>query len=163
GLTDRRDVRGLGGGANSHHGGRKTDAQPTTLVTQYAARFRNRRVGRSGALLRRLARSRCGAGAGAAGLFSEPDPCPGARRDGTRVAVPQLGGTQDISLRHFIAQQGLSPREKGGTVEIMPIKNPDVLALFLRGQLDAAWVPEPWATRLVKEARAQRVVDERDL
>ncbi len=83
--------------------------------------------------------------------------------DGKRVAVPQIGGTQDVSLRHFLAAQGLSAKEKGGTVEILPIKNPDILALFLKGQLDAAWVPEPWATRLLHEAHARLIVDERDL
>jgi NitT/TauT family transport system substrate-binding protein len=83
--------------------------------------------------------------------------------DGKRVGVPQLGGTQDVSCRHFLAQAGLFPREKGGTVEIIPAKNPDILALFLRKQLDAAWVPEPWAARLVKEAGARLVVDERQL
>lgn len=83
--------------------------------------------------------------------------------DGKRVAIPQLGGTQDVSLRHFIQKEGLKPREKGGTVQIMPIKNPDILALFLRGQIDAAWVPEPWGTRLRLEAGGTTVVDERDL
>src|SRR5438477_7142864 len=83
--------------------------------------------------------------------------------DGERVADPQLGGTQDVSLRHFLAANGLQPREKGGSVQILPVKNPDVLALFLSKQIDAAWVPEPWATRLVHEARARRVLDERDL
>jgi NitT/TauT family transport system substrate-binding protein len=83
--------------------------------------------------------------------------------DGKRVAVPQFGGTQDVSLRTFLAQNGLSPREKGGTVDILPIKNPDILSLFKQKQLDAAWVPEPWASRLKHETGAQTVVDERDL
>jgi NitT/TauT family transport system substrate-binding protein len=82
---------------------------------------------------------------------------------GKRVAVPQLGGTQDVSLRHFLAAEGLHPKEKGGDVEILPVQNPDILALFLKGQLDAAWVPEPWATRLLHQAHARLVVDERDL
>src|SRR5262249_14391144 len=47
--------------------------------------------------------------------------------------------------------------------ELLPVKNPDILTLFKQGQLDAAWVPEPWATRLVAETGAQRVIDERDL
>jgi NitT/TauT family transport system substrate-binding protein len=80
-----------------------------------------------------------------------------------RVAIPELGGTQDVSLRHFMALNHLAPRESGGTVEILPIKNPDILSLFKRGQLDAAWVPEPWASRLEIEANAKVVVDERDL
>lgn len=82
---------------------------------------------------------------------------------GRRVADPELGGTQDVSLRHFLSMNGLAPRERGGTVEIVPLKNPDILTSFKQGQLDAAWVPEPWASRLRSEARAERVVDERTL
>ena len=82
---------------------------------------------------------------------------------GRRVAVPQIGGTQDISLRHFLAQKGLRGTEKGGTVEILPVKNADMLTLFLRNELDAAWVPEPWAARLIHDAHATLVLDERDL
>src|SRR5205085_2212471 len=58
---------------------------------------------------------------------------------------------------------GLKSNDKGGTVEVLPVKNPDILALFKRRQIDAAWVPEPWAARLVKEANGRIVVDERDL
>ena len=83
--------------------------------------------------------------------------------DHHRIAVPQLGGTQDVSLRHFLDVNGLSPEEKGGTVSIIPVKNPDILALFLQKQIDAAWVPEPWASRLEKDAKAKIVVDESDL
>ncbi len=80
-----------------------------------------------------------------------------------RVAVPQLGNTQDVSLRRSLRQAGLAPKGKGGDVEVLPVRNPDILALFLRKELDAAWVPEPWATRLLHEAGARRVVDEREL
>lgn len=83
--------------------------------------------------------------------------------DGKRVAVPQLGGTQDISLRHFLSREGLLPRERGGTVQILPIKPADVLSLLAKGEVDAAWVPEPWTSRLIKEAKARLLVDERDL
>jgi len=83
--------------------------------------------------------------------------------DHRRVAVPQLGGTQDVSLRHFLHESGLSPQDQGGTVEVLPVKNPDILALFIQKQIDAAWVPEPWASRLKKDAGAKTVVDERDL
>jgi NitT/TauT family transport system substrate-binding protein len=83
--------------------------------------------------------------------------------DHKRVAVPQLGGTQDVSLRHFLDLNGLAPEEKGGSVSILPVKNPDILALFLQKQIDAAWVPEPWASRLEKDAKATIVADESDL
>jgi NitT/TauT family transport system substrate-binding protein len=82
---------------------------------------------------------------------------------GKKVAVPQLGNTQDVSLRHFMKGVGLAPKEGGGTVEIIPVQNADTLTLFKQGSIDAAWVPEPWATRLVQETGATRVVDERSL
>lgn len=83
--------------------------------------------------------------------------------DGHSVAVPQLGGTQDVSCRRFLAANDLKPTEKGGSVTIVPVANPDILVLFLRKQIDAAWVPEPWASRLRDEAGAKTVVDERKL
>ncbi|MEZ0325794.1 MAG: ABC transporter substrate-binding protein [Fimbriimonas sp.] len=83
--------------------------------------------------------------------------------NGKKVATPQLGNTQDVSLRSFIAKEGLQPKDKGGQVEIIPTKNPDILMLFKQKQIDAAWVPEPWASRIVEETGAVRVIDERDL
>lgn len=81
--------------------------------------------------------------------------------DGKKFASPQLGGTQDVALRYYIQQNGLKTAENGGTVEIVPTQNPDILTLFQQGQIDGAWVPEPWATRLVLEAKGQVLVDER--
>ncbi len=83
--------------------------------------------------------------------------------DGKSVAVPQIGGTQDISCRYFLTKNGLRAKDQGGTVDVIPIKNSDILALFLQKHIDAAWVPEPWAARIKKEAGAQTVVDERTL
>ena len=53
--------------------------------------------------------------------------------------------------------------DNGGTVEIIPTQNPDILTLFKEGQIDGAWVPEPWATRLVQEGGGQIFLDERTL
>jgi NitT/TauT family transport system substrate-binding protein len=41
--------------------------------------------------------------------------------------------------------------------------NPDQLTLFQKRELDAAWAPEPWATRLIKEGNGRLFLDERDL
>jgi sulfonate transport system substrate-binding protein len=82
---------------------------------------------------------------------------------GKRVATPQLGNTQDVALRAWMRANGLKPREKGGDVQVIPIANPDQLTLFLKGQLDAAWAPEPWAARLVHEGGGRIFIDERDL
>ena len=83
--------------------------------------------------------------------------------DGKRLASPQLGNTQDVALRAYLADHGLSTTESGGTVQIIPTANPQILDLFRRGEIDGAWVPEPWATRLMVEAGGQLFLDERDL
>jgi len=82
---------------------------------------------------------------------------------GKRVASPQLGNTQDVALRVWLRANGLS--DKGGArgVEVTPLSNPDILALFARGDLAGAWVPEPWGARLIAEAGGRILVDERTL
>ncbi len=82
---------------------------------------------------------------------------------GKRVATPQLGNTQDIALRHWLRVNNLKTTDKGGTVQVIPVENPDQLTLFLRKQIDAAWSPEPWATRLMVEAGGRQFLDERSL
>jgi NitT/TauT family transport system substrate-binding protein len=81
---------------------------------------------------------------------------------GKRLATPQLGNTQDVALRVYLKQHGLAPRERGGDVQVLPMANPDILSLMKRGQLDGAWVPEPWTTRLVHEANARILVEDKD-
>lgn len=82
---------------------------------------------------------------------------------GKKFADPQKGGTQDVSLRHYLQQNGLKTTEQGGTVTITPAANADILTLFKTGQIDGAWVPEPWASRLIVEDKGKVFVDERTL
>ena len=82
---------------------------------------------------------------------------------GMKIATPQLGNTQDVALRAWLQAHNLKTRDKGGDVLVIPIANPDQLTLFLKGEIDAAWAPEPWASRLIQEANARLFVDERDL
>jgi sulfonate transport system substrate-binding protein len=82
---------------------------------------------------------------------------------GKKIATPQLGNTQDVALRAWLQAHNLKTREKGGDVLVIPIANPDQLTLFLKGEIDAAWAPEPWASRLILEANARLFVDEREL
>ncbi len=82
---------------------------------------------------------------------------------GKRVATPELGNTQDVAARSFLLANNLQVREKGGTVSILPTQNPDILTLFLKKEIDAAWVPEPWGARLVREANGKILLDERTL
>jgi NitT/TauT family transport system substrate-binding protein len=83
---------------------------------------------------------------------------------GTTLASPALGNTQDVALRAWLADQGYQTDVTGGgEVQVRPLANPDILQAFQAGQLDGAWVPEPWATRLVEEAGGTVLVDEADL
>jgi NitT/TauT family transport system substrate-binding protein len=82
---------------------------------------------------------------------------------GKRVASPQLGNTQDVALRAWLKKNGLKTKDKGGDVEVIPLANPDQLTLFLKKDLDAAWAPEPWATRLIREGNGRLFLDERTL
>lgn len=82
---------------------------------------------------------------------------------GKKLASPQLGGTQDVALRNYVVANGLQTVENGGTVEIVPTQNSQTLDLFKQGMIDGAWVPEPWASRLIVEGGGVLLVDERDL
>ena len=65
------------------------------------------------------------------------------------------GNTQDVALRKYLQDNGFKTIENGGNITIIPAANADILTLFLKKEIDGAWVPEPWATRLVKEAMAR--------
>ena len=83
---------------------------------------------------------------------------------GTTLATPQLGNTQDVALRAWLADQGYTTDlEGGGDVSIMPQANGQALEAFIAGEIDGAWVPEPWATRMVDEGGGHVLVNEADL
>jgi NitT/TauT family transport system substrate-binding protein len=82
-----------------------------------------------------------------------------AELSGKKIAIPQFGNTQDLSLRYLLLAQGLKDTTKGGTVEIVQADNPDIKTLLDKGEIDAALVPEPWGARLIKEVNAKVVLD----
>ena len=82
---------------------------------------------------------------------------------GKKIASPQMGNTQDVALRAWLIAHGMKSKDKGGDVQVIPLANPDQLTLFVKKELDAAWAPEPWATRLIKEGNGRLLVDERTL
>jgi sulfonate transport system substrate-binding protein len=106
-----------------------------------------------------------GASSGGASFVVRKDADINSPKDlaGKRLASPELGNTQDIALRSYLLKNGLKTTDQGGNVALTPIANPDILTLFLKKQLDGAWVPEPWATRLVNEANGRIFLDERSI
>jgi len=82
---------------------------------------------------------------------------------GKRIAVTQIGTTQDVALRMFLRDAGLRETTSGGDVTVLAISGATILEQMKRGELHGAWLPEPWATRVVADLSAIRLVDERDL
>src|SRR5215204_65012 len=80
-----------------------------------------------------------------------------------KFSSPQLGNTQDVALRKYLLDNGYKTKENGGNVEVIPAKNADIVSLMIKKDIDGAWLPEPWAAKLIKEANAKVLVDERDL
>jgi len=115
----------------------------------------------SGKVLRIVA----GATSGGASFIVRPDSGIQKAADlaGKKIATPQLGNTQDVALRGYLLANGLNSKEKGGTVNVIPTANPDIMTLFQKGQIAGAWVPEPWATRLINEAGGKVFMNEQDL
>lgn len=106
-----------------------------------------------------------GAASGGASFIVHPDSEINSASDfaGKKIAAPQIGNTQDVSLRHYLSENGLRTAEKGGSVIVYNISNPDIYTLFAKGDIDGAWVPEPWATILVTELNGKRLFHEEDL
>lgn len=76
-----------------------------------------------------------------------------------KVGTPQLANTQDISARHYLT----AIVKQTNLENVVPVDNAEQAALFSRGQLDAAWAPEPWGQRLISETGATLVGEEKDL
>jgi NitT/TauT family transport system substrate-binding protein len=105
-----------------------------------------------------------GASSGGAFLVVRPDITAPADLAGATLATPQLGNTQDVALRTWLREQGFAADNAGGgDVSVLPQENAATLDAFKAGEIDGAWVPEPWATRLVQEGGGAVLVDERDL
>lgn len=83
---------------------------------------------------------------------------------GATLASPQLGNTQDVALRSWLKDEGYTTSTTGGgDVQVSPTDSSVTLSLFQAGKIDGAWLPEPWASRLVLEAGAHVLVDEASL
>lgn len=74
---------------------------------------------------------------------------------GKKIATPQLGNTQDVQLRAWLAEHGLHVTYTGGDAFVVPTENSSQLALMKKGALDAVWTAEPWAALLELEAGAK--------
>jgi NitT/TauT family transport system substrate-binding protein len=83
--------------------------------------------------------------------------------DGKKIAIPQYGNTQDLSLRNILNNNNLKDSTKGGTVEVRQASNADIKTLMSKGDIDAALVPEPWGSILLKEVNANIIADYKEV
>jgi NitT/TauT family transport system substrate-binding protein len=105
-----------------------------------------------------------GTTSGGASLVVAKDINSAADLKGKTLSTPSLGNTQDVALRWWLKEQGLNTDTSGGgDVSISPQENADTLNAFSTGAIAGAWVPEPWATRLVTEGGGKVLVNEKDL
>ncbi|MEI6361684.1 MAG: ABC transporter substrate-binding protein [Actinomycetes bacterium] len=105
-----------------------------------------------------------GATSGGVQFVTKPSITTVAQLKGKKIASPQLGNTQDVALRSWLKDNGLSTSTSGGgDVTVVPTDNATSLALFKKGDIDGAWVPEPWASRLVLEGGGRVFLDEKSL
>jgi len=102
-----------------------------------------------------------GAANGGAALVVNPERIKSpADFKGKKVATPQLGNTQDVACRAWLAAQGFKVTQLGGEVLVLPTANPDQLNLFKQHDVDAVWTVEPWVSRLESEAGAKVFLEE---
>jgi NitT/TauT family transport system substrate-binding protein len=103
-----------------------------------------------------------GAAAGGAALVVQADSQLKQPTDfrGKTIATPQLGNTQDIACRAWLANGGLKITQTGGEAFIVPTPNPDQISLFQQRKLDAVWTVEPWVSRLEREAGGKVLLEQ---
>lgn len=146
------------------------NAGPTAMEAIFTDSIDLTYVG-TGPLLNAYTRSRgseirliAGAAVGGAALVIQGDSTMASVNDfrGKKIAVPQLGNTQDIACRVWLKQGGLKITQLGGDAQIVPTENPDQLGLFQSKNIDAVWTVEPWVSRLELEGKGKLLIEEKE-
>lgn len=81
---------------------------------------------------------------------------------GKRIATPQLGNTQDVACRAWLAEGGLRVTLGGGDVSVVPTPNAEMIGMLASGNTDAVWTVEPWVARIRKRTGAKILVENPD-
>jgi NitT/TauT family transport system substrate-binding protein len=94
-----------------------------------------------------------GAASGGAALVVKPNISSVSQLKGQKVATPSLGNTQDVALRYYLKQHGLTTTETGGgDVAVTPIKpNSNAVLEFKSGQIAGGWEPAPYDGEMVAD------------
>lgn len=106
----------------------------------------------NGSLLRIVA----GATSGGAALVVQPGITDVSQLAGKKVATPQVGNTQDVAAKYYF-------KGKSVKADVIAVANADVEQAFKSKSIAAAWVPEPYVSRLVLNDGGKKLVDEATL
>src|SRR3984957_2201791 len=100
-----------------------------------------------------------GAASGGAALVVKPSISSASQLKGQKVATPSLGNTQDVALRYWLKQHGLTTTQTGGgDLSVTPIKpNSDAVLEFKSGQIAGGWEPAPYDAEMVADGGKELV------
>jgi NitT/TauT family transport system substrate-binding protein len=92
-----------------------------------------------------------GAASGGAELVVKKGITSASQLKGEKLATPSLGNTQDVALRYWLKQHGLTTTQTGGgDVPITPITpNSDAVLAFEAGKIAGGWEPAPYDAEMV--------------
>jgi NitT/TauT family transport system substrate-binding protein len=94
-----------------------------------------------------------GAASGGAELVVKKDITSAAQLKGQKLATPSLGNTQDVALRYWLKNHGLTTTPTGGgDVPVTPVSpNSDAVLEFESGQIAGGWEPAPYDAEMVAD------------
>jgi NitT/TauT family transport system substrate-binding protein len=94
-----------------------------------------------------------GVATGGASIVVKPSITAAAQLKGQSVATPSLGNTQDVAVRYWLKQQGLTTSATGGgDVTIKPTSpNSAAVLEFKSGQIAGASEPSPYDVEMVQD------------
>jgi len=92
-----------------------------------------------------------GAASGGAELVVKKGITSAAQLKGQQLATPSLGNTQDVALRYWLKNHGLTTTSTGGgDVPVTPISpNSDAVLAFESGKIAGGWEPDPYDAEMV--------------
>jgi NitT/TauT family transport system substrate-binding protein len=94
-----------------------------------------------------------GVATGGASIVVKPSITSASQLKGQSLASPSLGNTQDVALRYWLKQDGLTTSTTGGgEVSIRPTStNSDAVLEFKSGQIAGASEPSPYDVEMVQD------------
>jgi NitT/TauT family transport system substrate-binding protein len=92
-----------------------------------------------------------GAASGGAELVVKKGITSATQLKGQQLATPSLGNTQDVALRYWLKEHGLTTTSTGGgDVPVTPISpNSDAVLAFESGKIAGGWEPDPYDAEMV--------------